>query len=533
MRDNENIMQETSFSSVGKNHKILTANLTRPQIKIPLPEDLKDLEITELQTKQGFHLAFGHNYTNYFDSILKKYNNMCSFRFTRNFIRREDSRKRRAPKFTVEAQCQMKDCPVKATIQQLVNRNNTFEDFLTITFRGNIFHQPGDFQSRRIIDEEKKDLYKAFQKNLNLKPSNVYKDKLGEMHDDQYTYFNRTGTGNNVSTFQNIASRARKEIANIKNINEEVLSLQSEYEKIDKEKYNYYNRKNFGYVHQPSISSSGLYIYLFDEPIVRFYHNIATVESFYLDATGTLLSEIPSIQNDNGNPKRILLYALTMRHAHKNVPPIAIIEYITTNHNIFSIRQPLMKLRELEFQIFRQNATPQLIVTDYSKAIIQAVLLEFNKESLHEYLNRTFRITEKINQQDITNSSTKITLHICSYHVLKMNFEKLKKCTKKNSIIHFCQRLLGRLICFENLGDITKFAVHCLKVLTNPDVTSEAEQSLKIINEEINSFSNFEGQISLENGDLSNISHDDSSFSDVIDADSCWRSYWQQVVTHE
>ena len=122
---------------------------------------------------------------------------------------------------------------------------------------------------------------------------------------------------------------------------------------------------------------------MFDEPIVRFYHNIATVESFYLDVTGTLLSEIPSIQNDNGNPKRILLYALTTRYAHKNVPPIAIIEYTTTNHNIFSIRQPLMKRRELEFQIFRQNATHQLIVTDYSNAIIQAVLLEFNKESLH------------------------------------------------------------------------------------------------------------------------------------------------------
>ena len=206
----------------GQTFKPLTASLTRPQTKIPIPEDLKYLEITEIQTKQGFHLAFGHNYTNYFDSIFKKYN-MCSFRFTRNFIRREDCRKRRAPKFTVKAHCQMKDCPVKATIQQLVNRNNTFEDFLTITFRGNIFHQPGDFQWRRIIDKEKKDLYKAFQKNLNLKPSNVYKDKLGERHDDQYTYFNRTETGNNVSTFQNIASRARKEIANIKNINEEVL----------------------------------------------------------------------------------------------------------------------------------------------------------------------------------------------------------------------------------------------------------------------------------------------------------------------
>ena len=105
---------------------------------------------------------------------------------------------------------------------------------------------------------------------------------------------------------------------------------------------------------------------------------------------------------------------MTIRHAHKNIPPIAIIEYITSSHNIFSIRHPLMKLRELEFQIFRESATPQLIVTDYSKAIIQAVSLEFNKESLHEYLNRIFHLTEKINLQDTTNTSTKITLHICS-----------------------------------------------------------------------------------------------------------------------
>ena len=32
---------------------------------------------------------------------------------------------------------------------------------------------------------------------------------------------------------------------------------------------------------------------------------------------------------------------------------------------------------------------------------------------------------------------------------------------------------------------------------------------------------------------MNNESYDDSSFPDVIDADNCWRSYWQQVVTHE
>ena len=50
--------------------------MTKPQIKIPIPEDLEDLKITDIQTKQGFHLAYGHNYTSYFDSIFKKYNNM-------------------------------------------------------------------------------------------------------------------------------------------------------------------------------------------------------------------------------------------------------------------------------------------------------------------------------------------------------------------------------------------------------------------------------------------------------------------------
>ena len=48
----------------------------------------------------------------------------------------------------------------------------------------------------------------------------------------------------------------------------------------------------------------------------------------------------------------VLLYTLTMHFAHKNVALIAVVEHITTNHNIFSIRQPHMKLRELEFQIF-------------------------------------------------------------------------------------------------------------------------------------------------------------------------------------
>ena len=105
---------------------------------------------------------------------------------------------------------------------------------------------------------------------------------------------------------------------------------------------------------------------------------------------------------------------------------------IKTFHQRFTIPQSLMKLHELEFQIYRENTTSQLTVTVSGNAIIEAVLPEFDKKSLNEYLNGIFHITEKISQEETTNNSSEITLHICSYRVLKINFEKLKKCTKKN-----------------------------------------------------------------------------------------------------
>ena len=70
-------------------------------------------------------------------------------------------------------------------------------------------------------------------------------------------------------------------------------------------------------------------------------------------------------------------------------------------------------------------------------------------------------------------------------------------------------------------------------MLTNADVTPEAEQSLQVMNKEINSFLKTEEKISLEKGELNNTLYNDFLFPDVIDPDSCWRLYWQQVVTHE
>ena len=65
----------------------------------------------------------------------------------------------------------------------------------------------------------------------------------------------------------------------------------------------------------------------------------------------------------------------------ENVPSIAIAEHATNNHNVFSIRNLFSKLREIEHQIYQQNVFPKLVITDNSKAIIQAILNKLNRNS--------------------------------------------------------------------------------------------------------------------------------------------------------
>ena len=156
------------------------------------------MDTVNVVSRQGLHIGFGYIYTNIFTDIIKKYNPFCSLKFTRIFIRQEDSRKKKEPKFTIKAACQMNGCPVKVTTQQLACGRNNFENIFTLTFQGNIKHKRGDLKAKRLIDAKKTGIYSKFQNNLNIKPSNLFKEKLGLLDQDQYGFNNRSGAGKSV-----------------------------------------------------------------------------------------------------------------------------------------------------------------------------------------------------------------------------------------------------------------------------------------------------------------------------------------------
>ena len=89
--------------------------------------------------------------------------------------------------------------------------------------------------------------------------------------------------------------------------------------------------KPFGYIYYPSVSHSAISFTAIDEGLVNLFHFIT---------------------NKKNEKKIVSLYALTARLPYGGSSAIGILRHITSEYNMFSIRQPLMKLKEMKQKIF-------------------------------------------------------------------------------------------------------------------------------------------------------------------------------------
>ena len=133
-----------------------------------------------------------------------------------------------------------------------------------------------------------------------------------------------------------------------------VIELQKELIYLDKKQFDNKKRKLYGYIYYPFIPHSRISITLTDESLVKFYHFVSQNDPLFFDASGSFVSPLPWLRNEKGETKGILLYALTARLPSDGSTPNAILEHLTSEHNEFSIREPLMKLKEME-QKFSEN----------------------------------------------------------------------------------------------------------------------------------------------------------------------------------
>jgi hypothetical protein len=123
----------------------------------------------------------------------------------------------------------------------------------------------------------------------------------------------------------------------------------------------------------------------------------------HLDSTGTVVRRIPE-------QKQPYLYSAIL--AGENIP---VMEFITTDHRSFSLSAKLeyflADCREMNHGMV---VLPTVIVTDFSYALINAVLISFNKMSLLAYLKLTY---ESLTSGKSLKSLT--ILALCCAHMMK------------------------------------------------------------------------------------------------------------------
>ncbi len=156
-------------------------------------------------------------------------------------------------------------------------------------------------------------------------------------------------------------------------------------------------------------------------------------------------------------------------------PPIPVAEMITNDHSALNIRGFLEKFKRDDGKVFSgKDVIPRQITTDYSKAIILAVLREFNNESLLLFFTRAYRLLRK----EGTSEDFKLTIpHVgCSHfmHIVHKNLSairRLKQNTKNSTTSHaniwyrfnmYCMSLLVNAATLDEFNTILKDAAVCL-----------------------------------------------------------------------
>ena len=124
---------------------------------------------------------------------------------------------------------------------------------------------------------------------------------------------------------------------------------------------------------------------LFNEASVRIFHDLSKHDIIYIDATGKLFA-------DKLNHLRLFYYAMVLRDPYHLNAPIPISELISSRQTADSTGLMIRKLKERSKYLGLKVATPSLLMSDFSMAIIIACLREFNNKSYEEFLERGYRI---------------------------------------------------------------------------------------------------------------------------------------------
>lgn len=160
-----------------------------------------------------------------------------------------------------------------------------------------------------------------------------------------------------------------------------------------------------GYLHNLSMDPYGFI--LFSEIQYQIWNHVRESNSiWFFDATGSIHKKV----FDQPKP---YFYSMVCRDSEKKlIIPVA--EFLTTQNDEFTIDSYLRSIKH-KIELVNMEAMPQIIVTDQSRVLQNAVLNVFNSMTFEKYIAFCFDIVT--NTKELSNAF--VVYYTCSTHLLK------------------------------------------------------------------------------------------------------------------
>lgn len=382
---------------------------------------------------------FKKNWTDSFNTYFKIYNQICVlvFKWYRIFERK---RKKNASSFIAMAHCKHPKC---ASFYFSTKDKLDGDVKISVIRKGEIVHEKGDKFRRFFKGEIRKKLGDDLEKDF---PSTVKLKKLDEAPRKILLKGNLNEVPN-LNILKKISSERIKSLDLDINLFNYLIKLQNLYREEVYWPGHYCN----GYIQ--SLGYDPLSIILFTEYQLKLITKLSKTKNIflYLDSTGSVIRPPKWIKKGS-----IYYYALVIPGHKKSPVPIA--EFISSSHDIPSICYFLSKFIHglKSVSNLDSNKIIKKIETDFSLALIQAVLLSVNKINLKRYLDLAYQeiFLEKDSFDELT------LIHVCSAHVINNVKKRFFGFVKNKNFRIKATRVVAKIINSNNILKITNYLVH-------------------------------------------------------------------------
>jgi hypothetical protein len=223
--------------------------------------------------------------------------------------------------------------------------------------------------------------------------------------------------------------------------------------------------------------STPLEVHLYSEDqtnVLRHLIMSKQVVVLHFDATGSMVRDL----NCHDHGEKTVLYYAAVISVNGKIFPLA--ELISAKHDANTITQFLKNYKQFVHDSKINGPIFQVVVTDFSWALIKSVLDGFNKLNVLDYLNVTFDFLDK--GTDISQYSI---LFICCAHFIKLITNQIKAKVspqnKSNDLKQFIKKSFAVMVDSTSFDELKEIFISFVYVLESPTLTESVKKHVDTV----------------------------------------------------